>query len=139
MTLTSPPSMTATTELVVPRSMPMIFSSAMCISFQAKSLVLECSGCASAVMCVSVPLSLIFYRSKNDAGSNEQQSNAATHGCLLCYTTTFDPAIRRMFRQGNQACQNGRSEFRSRHGKAGRQPSLRKIHEESVILWRFLG
>ena len=30
MTLTSPPSITATTELVVPRSMPMIFSSAMC-------------------------------------------------------------------------------------------------------------
>src|SRR5438105_14343772 len=29
MTLTSPPSMTATTELVVPRSIPMIFSSAM--------------------------------------------------------------------------------------------------------------
>src|SRR5579871_5428839 len=31
MTLTSLPSMTATTELVVPRSMPMIFSSAMCL------------------------------------------------------------------------------------------------------------
>src|SRR5262249_37765670 len=34
MTLASPPSMTATTELVVPRSMPMIFSpSATCCSF----------------------------------------------------------------------------------------------------------
>ena len=32
MTLTSPPSMTATTEFVVPRSMPMIFSSAMGVS-----------------------------------------------------------------------------------------------------------
>src|SRR5262245_38338821 len=31
MTLTSPPSMTATTLLVVPRSMPMIFSSAICV------------------------------------------------------------------------------------------------------------
>src|ERR1019366_4763165 len=38
MTFTSPPSMTATTELVVPRSMPMIFSSAMEFSFQAKSV-----------------------------------------------------------------------------------------------------
>ncbi len=34
-TLTSPPSITATTEFVVPRSMPMIFSSATAISFRA--------------------------------------------------------------------------------------------------------
>src|ERR1043166_8254089 len=38
MTLASPPSMMATTELVVPRSMPMIFSSAMSYPFLARTL-----------------------------------------------------------------------------------------------------
>ena len=43
MTLTSPPSMTATTELVVPRSMPMIFSSAIVVLLSG-----DCGGCLEA-------------------------------------------------------------------------------------------
>jgi hypothetical protein len=43
MTLTSPPSITATTELVVPKSMPMIFSSAMVGSFRVIPAIVDCS------------------------------------------------------------------------------------------------
>src|SRR5262245_29212880 len=67
MTLTSPPSMTATTELVVPRSMPMIFSSAM---FRAPS-----RGNGPLVVVFVVPLSnccAVMERFEEDASNRRQ-------------------------------------------------------------------
>src|SRR6266446_3999428 len=79
MTLTSPPSMTATTEFVVPRSMPMIFSPS------ATVVLLSCSKiqrpCLSPVP-AHQPRAMLAQAGSSDQGTMDPVQNQIGR-CLL--------------------------------------------------------